>query len=306
MFASIVSYFRLLSIAGVLLLIACGNVIPLSPSSVENFYLEYRVMGGFGGVNDVLIIEEGGGFSYSARNYNFTGVIDEDQRETILNGLFSNNFFMLKEKYFHKQQIMDVLTFSFTFRSGKIVKEVIGHGGKLPKAVVNIIDILTDVIKDLKTTITSGKVIPYRNWILEEWLFSDRVKLADNVHKKVFVGKEIFDYFKEQSLQDVKIVYLEDGLIYRIVSNGAFGIPYEDHDEFYIETRDPKNPFRWFPETVASLADIPPEGIMVYDADYKRIRDFYENVYSPRYIIDEDLTLGTPIYDFRLYHGSNF
>lgn len=306
MFGSIVSYFRLLSIAGALLLIACGSDLSLTPSSVESFYLEYRVTGGFGGVNKVLIIEENKDFSYSSRDYNFAGVIEEDHRKKILNGLFSNNFFILKEEYFHKQQVMDVLTFSFIFKSGEIVKEVTGHGGVFPKAVENIIDILTDVIKDLKTTISSGKVIPYAKSTLAEWPFSDQVKLADNVSKKVFVGKEIFDHFKERYLQGLKIAYYEDGLIYRLNTNGAFGIPYEDHDEFYITIHDSREPFQWPPEVETKLADIPPEGIMVYDENYIKIRDYFSRYYYPWYFIEGDVVDENPVYEFRLRHGSNF
>ena len=296
---------RRFSLFGLILLITCESnfLIPFTP--VDSFYLEYHVTGGIGGVNNVLVIENES-FSYSSRNYNFTGLIDENHRYKILNGLFSSNFFLLREEYFYKQKIADVLTFSFIFQSENISKKVTGHGGILPKTISNLISIMDTIIEDLKTTITTGKVIPYRNWILEEWPFSDQVKLSENVHNKVLVGKEIFDHFKERILQGLKIVYLENGLFYTIVTNGAFGIPYEDHNEFYIESRDPKEPFRWLPTSATTLADIPPEGVMVYDEDYRRIRNFYEINYSPRFIIDEDLKLGIPVYDFWLYHGNNY
>lgn len=306
MFDSFTPISRRFSLFGLLLFITCGSNLLIPPFPVNSFHLEYRVTGGIGGVNNVLVINNES-FSYSSRNYNFNGFINEVQRDNILNGLISNNFLLLREEYFHKNQVMDALTFSFTFQSGNINKKVTGHGGILPKAVSNLISIMSTIIEDLKTTINSGKVIPWNLSTLEEWPFSDQVKLSENVQKDVIAGKDIFEHLKARRFQGLNIVYLEEGIIYRISTRAEFKYPFEEQTtSFSIKARDAKEPFRWLPENVAKLANIPPEGIKIHDANYREIRDYFENFYPSRYIIDQEPVPGIPVYDLWLYHGNLF
>ena len=197
-----------------------------------------------------------------------------------------------------------MLIYTITFKTGDFTKKVTGLGGEFPTAMNNIIETLREVIEDLKNKLNSGRIVVTKEWILEEWKFGGELRLADHVHKKVFVGKEIFDHFKDRFFKGLKVVYSEDGWIYRISTNGAFGIPFEDHDEFYVSVQDGREPFPWLPEIETKLADIPPEGIMIYDANYGKIRDHFSSTYS-LYFIDGDIADGEPVYKIHLLHGNN-
>ena len=83
--------------------------------------------------------------------------------------------------------------------------------------------------------INSGKVIVTKKMILEEWPFSDRIKLSDHLYKNVDVDEEIYKHIREPSNQDVKVSFFEGEWIYRLNASNSGEL-----SSYYISIHDSK------------------------------------------------------------------
>jgi hypothetical protein len=287
----------------IFLFISCIRDFGTNIPDTETFSLDYTKSGGFGGINNTLTISKSDSVIYLARDYNFSTSADGEEINYLFNILQLNSFFSMDSEFLPDQHVADDIIFRISYNSDSKSHTIIASGycsnSKWPKGLIKIVDYLEGYVMELKSKINSGKVIVTSKMLLEEWPFSDRIKLSDHLHKNVDVDEEIFKHIREPSNQDVKVSFFEGEWIYRLnVSNHSGEL-----SSYYISIHDRNKPILWPFEP--KLADIPENGINLVRQDYIWIKEKLKEIHYPRYFIDGSLEPGEYIYEIHLINGNN-
>ena len=159
-------------------------------------------------------------------------------------------------------------------------------------------------ISTLKSDIISGKVTIYSESILEEWPFSEKINLSDNLARNVGVDEAIYNYLKDFYQQNIDVTFFEDDYIYRLNGSGGYGLSFSELDTFYISIHDRNHGIQWTFGT--KLSEIPDEGIIITGSDYLWLKNALEETHYPRYFVDNNVESGENVYEVRLIHGNYF
>ena len=275
-----------------------GTNIP----DTETFSLDYNESGGVGGMNNTLTISKSDSIVYLGHDYDFSTKAAEEDLNFLFLVLNSNSFFSMDSAYLPDQRVADDIIFRISYHSDSKSHIVIASGccsnSKWPKGLINIVDYLQGYVIELKSKINSGKVIVTKKMILEEWPFSDRIKLSDHLYKNVDVDEEIFKHIREPSNQDVKVSFFEGEWIYRLNASNSGEL-----SSYYISIHDRNKPILW--PFKPKLADIPENGINLVGQDYFWIKRKLKEIHYPRYLIDGLLESGEYIYEINLINGNS-
>jgi len=307
------SFFVGIIITGMLVSIQCvfsplSSVEHSEDIPQEQMRLEFIVEGGFGGTYENLTVNEDYTVSYIGPGYNIQSFLWKSQVGSIIESIYNNNFFQLDDEYKPSQPVMDDLTFTITYHSESKSKTVKASGASSGYMyIANIVKELNAVVDILKKGIYCGKVFVNKKIILEEWPFSDSVRISDSYNEKVYVSEEIFNHFKDYHNQDKKVVYFEGEWTYTVNGSGGYARSYSELTKgFYITFHHRYIPFRWPEEIGIQLNGIPEGGIFVTSSAYKIINELLENSHYPYYFIDDDLKTGNYIYQIGLNRGNGF
>ncbi len=286
----------------IFLFISCVRDFGTNIPDTETFSLTFSESGGWSEGNN-LTISENDSVVLMGYSYDFSTKAAEENLN-FLSLVFNNNaFFSMDSSYLPDKHVADDIIFRISYNSDSKSHIVIASGfcrnSKWPKGLINIVDYLQGYVTELKGKINSGKVIVTSKMVLEEWPFSDRIKLSDLLYKNVDVDEEIFKHIREPSNQDVKVSFFEGEWIYRLNASNSGEL-----SSYYISIHDRNKPIFWPFEP--KLADISENGINLSDQDYFWIKEKLKEIHYPRYFIDGSLEHGEYIYEIHLINGNNF
>lgn len=292
-------------------IICCDNDSITKPDSYEDFYLKYNVSGGIAGMSNNLEIYENHDVTYTSSSYRVKKNISQERLYDIYTLLNDNDYFSLDSQYVSEQGVMDDIYMTITYQSSTRSKTVFASAyyysfsnAEWKDKLGCIWEYFDEYITTLTSDIDSGKVTIYSESILEEWPFSEKISLSDNLCKDVGVDEEIYNYLKEYYQQNIDVTFFEGEYIYRLNGSGGYGLSYSELDTFYISIHDRNHGILWTIET--KLSEITDEGIIIAGSDYIWLRDTLEETHYPRYFIDTNIESGESVYEVRLIHGNYF
>jgi len=294
----------------ILTFVKCDNNSITKPKSYEDFYLEYNVSGGIAGMNKSLEIFENYDVTYNSNFYRLKQSINQEKLYEIFNLLNDNSYFSLDSQYI-SQIVMDDIFLTITYKSPTISKKVLvsasyytDSDSNLKTRLSNMWEYFDEYISILTSDISSGKVTINSESILEEWPFTEKISLSDNLSKNVGVDEEIYNYLKDFYQQDIDVTFFEGDYIYRLNGSGGYGLSFSELDTFYISIHDRNHGIHWTIDT--KLSNITDEGIIITDSDYIWLKNVLEETHYPRYFVDNSVESGEYVFEVRLLHGNNF
>jgi hypothetical protein len=196
-------------------LIKCDDNSITKPDNYEDFYLEYNVSGGIAGMNNNLEIFENHDVTYMSYYHRVKDIISQERLHEIFNLLNDNDYFSLDSQYV-SNEIMDDIYITITYQSATISKKVFASvsyysdsNSNVKVRLMNIREYFENYITTLTNDVNSGKVTIYSQSVLEEWPFSEKISLSDNLSKSVGVNEEIYNYLKSFYQQNLDVSFLE-------------------------------------------------------------------------------------------------
>ena len=185
----------------IFLFISCVRDFGTNIPDAETFSLTFNEGGGWSEGNN-LTISENDSVVLMGYSYDFSTKAAEEDLNFLFLVLNSNAFFSMDSSYLPDKRVADDIIFRISYNSDSRSHIVIASGScrnsKWPKGLINIVDYLQGYVTELKGKINSGKVIVTSKMVLEEWPFSDRIKLSEHVYKDVDVDHEIYKYIKSK------------------------------------------------------------------------------------------------------------
>jgi hypothetical protein len=291
-------------------LIKCDDNSITKPDNYEDFYLEYNVSGGIAGMNNNLEIFENHDVTYMSYYHRVKDIISQERLHEIFNLLNDNDYFSLDSQYV-SNEIMDDIYITITYQSATISKKVFASvsyysdsNSNVKVRLMNIREYFENYITTLTNDVNSGKVTIYSQSVLEEWPFSEKISLSDNLSKSVGVNEEIYNYLKSFYQQNIDVAFFEGDYIYRLNGSGGYGLSFSELDTFYISIHNRNHGIQWTIGT--KLAEIPEDGIFITGSDYTWLKNILKETNYPRYFIDNAVESGENVYEVRLVHGNYF
>ncbi len=291
-------------------LIKCDDNSIIKPDNYEDFYLEYNVSGGIAGMNNSLEIFNNHDVTYIGYYYRIKNTISQERLYEIFNLLNDNDYFSLDSQYV-SQKIMDDIYITVTYRSATISKKVFASACYYSDSnfdwkvkLSNIWNYFEEYVSTLTSDVNSGKVTIYSKSMLEEWPFSEKISLSDNLCKSVGVDEEIYNYLKSFDQQNINVTFFEGDYIYHLNGSGGYGLSFSELDTFYISIHVRNHGIQWIIGT--KLSKIPEDGIIITGSDYTWLKNVLKETNYPRYFIDNEVESGETVYEVRLVHGNYF
>ena len=301
----------LLSISMVSLLVYCQRDFSTNPDNYKEFYLKYTISGGIMGMYKGLEVFENHKVTYQGDSYRIKGNISQEKLYELYNLLVNNDYFNLDSLYEPEQIVMDDIYTTITFQSSTRSKTVtvssyysyMSDDAAWKDKMRIICKYLNDYITALTDTVTTGKVTVRSKSILEEWPFSEKISLADNLSKNVGVDEEVYNYLKEQHYRDIKVTFFEGEYLYHMNGSGGYGLTYSELDTFYISIHSRNHGIFWPFEM--KLSEITDEGYNINGPDLLWLSDTLNATHYPRLVYDTSIKTGEYVYELSLLYGNN-
>ncbi|MFC1553314.1 hypothetical protein ACFL7D_01660 [candidate division KSB1 bacterium] len=304
----------------VLLIISVGMIVnlnctsnPTNPAEATDeepspkVFLEYVLRGGIGGITETLRIYNDNSVTFENQEFDIQSTLSQNIINHILITLQYYNFLSLDE-YYESTVIMDAFVYKITYISQVKSNTVTMYGhSEYFSFISNIVNELEIIIENLKENVDCGKVCLKEKILIEEWPFSDIVKLSDYNYERVYVSEEIFNHFKDYYLSDKKVMYFEGDLLYEINSSGGYSKTYSELSSgFYLRIKKGIRPVKWPESLNIPLNEISEEGVFVSDSSFNITEDLLDNKNWPYYYVDEDIKTGNYVYELGLIKGDGF
>lgn len=302
----------LLALLSTSTLFHCHRDFATNPDNHEEFYLKYTIVGGIQGLNKNLEIFDNHNVTYQDHSFSIIDSIGQKKLDELYNLLMENDYFTLNTQYIPDHAVMDDILTTITFHSPTRSKTVTvssfysykSDGAAWKENFGIICKYLDDYITTLTTDINSGKVTIRSKSILEEWPFSEKINLAENLNNNITADEEVFNYLKEQKHRLINIKFFEGEYIYDVYGNGGYSFEYSELDTFYISIYYQSNGILWPFEM--KLSDMTHDGYILNGPDYIWLRDTLETDYSTKLFYDTGMDSGEYVYELSLVHGNYF
>lgn len=262
--------------------------------------MEYSISGGVVGVNEKTIINENGFGELAHYAYGQKFVIQyqlsESQLDSLKRTFDDADFFYLKNEYKPSQTVADGFSYTITYATGDRTKTVLAEdGANYPKKLRNLLGKLHETNLLIKSIPDAGTLVIDREYKIKQWLFSEDIKLEDNLQKEVYyldskVFREIFSFFVRIHNEEPRSSFLfwENDHLYQISASGLALYFEENIGNYFYPFR--RHPVRfWPPEFGFQLSEIPEAGLILESEEFNRVNNLLKEdaTYFNIFIFDE-------------------